>query len=1170
MLQGDIEAGEYDFILLNEMGRNRPDFPGFVRFSTGYEGPGVGGARGCGVGVFVRCSLAASVSELWCEENGVWVEVQTEFMSSPLIVSCLYIRPYSMATVSVYKEWFDQIQSKIISAGGRGNVLVVGDFNAHTGSLCDYVDTQGLDEVLGIDDLVASASHILCNRNNQDRKVPNLYGKELIQLCQSTGMVIVNGRTEGDWDGAVTYPGAGSVLDYGLVDSALYQAVRYFRVLSPVGWSDHCPIEMSVCIEGEGKGGVGGSDLEYDSTVESNARGDLPRVRWRSELKEMYGAALDSGDAAVELQAIVDDVSSRRCSPVEAAERMSACAHSTAVAVFGTSGGGRKGGGHRPANPWFKHCKAEWQVLQQAIRRGDTHAAKAYRNTFNTLKRRWKRYYNKHNMAVMLDEYKWNPRRFWKRFKGSKHHEMVHDLRQWSQYWKSLYSGAEGDGLPDHVADFVSELCEDVPLRDQHRATCLNVPVTVEEVAKVLKRLKLGKAPGPDGILPEMLKEAIVPCDRASPSGPKVYRNVLLPVIHAIVKEVFQSGAFPSSWAEAAVSAVFKKGDRAVMDNYRGIAVGNVMGKVFSMILESRLDKWAESEGKRAEGQAGFRKGRRTIDQIFLLRHAIDKYKSQDKSLYCCFVDFRKAYDLVDRKVLMGRLAQMGIWGNMLVAIASMYQRVSMAARVDGVVGPRFISNSGVKQGDPLSPLLFGLLIDGLEEYMKVHAPCAGIDIGGKECRLLFYADDIVLMAESRIQLQRMLDTLHDFCLENRMVVNVDKTKVVVFPKGRGGKYVWSYDGVPVEIVNTFKYLGVEVDSRRGFSFSHEAIRSVAIKAMWGLVKHMREREVTSILLRVELFKTVVMPVMLYGAEIWSGAFCHPHKRFEDHPLQRVQSMFLRQVGGCWLRTSTAVRVLLAEYGCMPVAYSCTQALLRYWDRLLECDSVLLQAAFKENLRMAVMDGNGGVWCSEVLELVRAVDEDYTADVVTAVISDGLVPVMDVDGTLDLWKDIVQYRWYTCGVDPRLAESDDVTCCTYSEWMSEDIKSPGVLAASGEWIHPKYREALLRLRVGSHSLDVCTGRWCNPSTGSKGRIDRNSRVCRVCQSGMVEDEKHFVLECPAYSDIRNMFPDVVNFGGDGSLRNVMCWSSQYRLARFIFELNQRRLVILTENGFTVV
>jgi hypothetical protein len=101
--------------------------------------------------------------------------------------------------------------------------------------------------------------------------------------------------------------------------------------------------------------------------------------------------------------------------------------------------------------------------------------------------------------------------------------------------------------------------------------------------------------------------------------------------------------------------AVLKKGDPSVYDNYyRGIAVGALMGKIYSMIVEACLDRFCEDHGYRATGQTGFRRKRACSDHVFILKHLIDRTRADARcNLFVCFVDFRKAYDMVRRDLMI-------------------------------------------------------------------------------------------------------------------------------------------------------------------------------------------------------------------------------------------------------------------------------------------------------------------------------------------------------------------------------------------------------------------------------------------------------------------------------------------------------------------------------------
>ena len=104
----------------------------------------------------------------------------------------------------------------------------------------------------------------------------------------------------------------------------------------------------------------------------------------------------------------------------------------------------------------------------------------------------------------------------------------------------------------------------------------------------------------------------------------------------------------------------------------------------------------------------------------------------------------------------MRRLAQLGVHGHMLNAIVEMYWDVPLVPKLNGVLGPSIASTCGVKQGDPLSPLLFGLFIDEFEAWVKERIPGAGVPLTlEKNVPLLLYADDMVLLGERASPLSR-------------------------------------------------------------------------------------------------------------------------------------------------------------------------------------------------------------------------------------------------------------------------------------------------------------------------------------------------------------------------------------------------------------------------------
>jgi hypothetical protein len=189
-----------------------------------------------------------------------------------------------------------------------------------------------------------------------------------------------------------------------------------------------------------------------------------------------------------------------------------------------------------------------------------------------------------------------------------------------------------------------------------------------------------------------------------------------------------------------------------------------------------RLSKWSESQGCRATGQAGFRDGYRTSDHVFVLKHLVDRTTAPGgprKHLYSCFVDFKKANDLVRRDLLLECLRDLGVSGRMLGALASMYWHAPMTVKCGTSLGATFDSSRGVKQGDPLSPLLFGLFIDRVEQWLRDRVPECGVTLGADLVRVLLVADDLTLLADTPAQLQSLLDALQDFCAQYSLQVDV-------------------------------------------------------------------------------------------------------------------------------------------------------------------------------------------------------------------------------------------------------------------------------------------------------------------------------------------------------------------------------------------------------------
>ena len=150
-----------------------------------------------------------------------------------------------------------------------------------------------------------------------------------------------------------------------------------------------------------------------------------------------------------------------------------------------------------------------------------------------------------------------------------------------------------------------------------------------------------------------------------------------------------------------------KKGEHTDPNNCRGITLLSILGRVFTIILNKRLTKWTESNKIISENQAGFRKGYQTFDHIFTLQTLAEQYINKKQKLFVCFVDFKKAYDLVWRNGLFYKLVKYGISSKIKNMISSLYSNVKSYVKVNDTLSKSFGCSLGLFQGCVLSPILF-------------------------------------------------------------------------------------------------------------------------------------------------------------------------------------------------------------------------------------------------------------------------------------------------------------------------------------------------------------------------------------------------------------------------------------------------------------------------------
>jgi hypothetical protein len=226
-----------------------------------------------------------------------------------------------------------------------------------------------------------------------------------------------------------------------------------------------------------------------------------------------------------------------------------------------------------------------------------------------------------------------------------------------------------------------------------------------------------------------------------------------------------KEGKVPEDWSMSWIVSVYKgKGDAMDCGSYRGIKLLEHAMKVFERVIETRIRKAVKID----DMQFGFQSGKGTTDATFIERQLLEKYIAAKKDLWLAFVDLEKAFDRVPRDILWWSLRELGVEESIVRVVKSMYVGSTTAVKLRNGVSERFEVKVGVHQGSVLSPLLFIIVLEALTRKCRRGLPYE-----------LLFADDLILMAESKELLLERLSLWKGNMEAKGLKVNVGKTKVM-------------------------------------------------------------------------------------------------------------------------------------------------------------------------------------------------------------------------------------------------------------------------------------------------------------------------------------------------------------------------------------------------------
>ena len=399
---------------------------------------------------------------------------------------------------------------------------------------------------------------------------------------------------------------------------------------------------------------------------------------------------------------------------------------------------------------------------------------------------------------------------------------------------------------------------------------------SLDELETAVGKIKNGKAGGSSGILPEMVKIACLDTD-------------LLERLLALTHTVWKEKSAPKEWTDAILIPIPKKGDLSNCDNWRGISLLDVVGKVIARIIQDRLQLLAEEE--LPESQCGFRKGRSCTDMIFTVRQLVEKSWEHQAKIFLLFIDLKKAYDSVPREALWLALAKLGVPESIIQLIKSFHQGMEATIQLDGSTLDPIAVDNGLRQGCCMAPVLFniyaGLLVERWKDRVAGKSG-VGVNLNYKHDRKLFrrytrnanqinltelqFADDAALLASTREGAEEVARTYMEVASDLGLTVSVPKTKLMV--TGRRAtledKILIPVGASQIDCVDEFLYLGSVISSSGRMRPDVDRRIAQASKAFGALRKPVFNNRDLSLKTKHKVYQACVLSVLLYGSECWS------------------------------------------------------------------------------------------------------------------------------------------------------------------------------------------------------------------------------------------------------------------------------------------------------------
>ena len=341
-------------------------------------------------------------------------------------------------------------------------------------------------------------------------------------------------------------------------------------------------------------------------------------------------------------------------------------------------------------------------------------------------------------------------------------------------------------------------------------------------------------------------------------------------------------------WNNSWINPIHKKGDKTLCSNYRGISILNVGYKIFASILCERLKPYLNDII--GSYQCGFRPGKSTTDQIFTLRRILEKTLKFQIDTHHLFIDFKQAYDSIERSSLFTTMSSFGIPAKLNRLCWLTLANTVSVVKVDGETSEQFTTKQGFRKGDPLSCDFFNLCLEKIIRDSKTHTKGT---IYNKSTQILGYADDLDIIGRRREDVEGSFVGIEQAAERVGLKINAGKTKYMLASSDENrlqniGPNV-SIGQHNFEVVKEFIYLGSSMNSTNNTSL--EIIRRIVLgsRCLYGLSKLLRSKHLSRET-KIQIYLTLILPIVMYGSEAFQlkAIYCERLRVFERKVLRII------------------------------------------------------------------------------------------------------------------------------------------------------------------------------------------------------------------------------------------------------------------------------------------